>query len=163
MRRRLKTLKKTKICRSVNKLVLQPVLYLMVVSLLCLISQYCIYRLTVNDTSLSHAGASGLALPNDSDQDCQMDVSPPNNRSTSSGFDISNPPVIGSQPFGQSFGQTSQRAEGFHPSMSGPLGQHSDGLASSNSFTALGFFASGSSSNQPLLFPLLFLPVPARG
>jgi len=96
-----------------------------------------------------------------------MDVSPPNNRSISSGFNASNPPVInnpglpgdapiapptstsffalsgnsssnvlsaplmtdsrseGSQPFGQSFGQTSQ-----------------------TSFTAPGFFAPGPSSNQ---------------
>jgi len=122
-----------------------------------LISQYCTYRLTVNNPSSFHAEASGnqaqvgsLTLPDDSDQDCQMDVSPPSNRSTSSGFNVSNPPVVnnpvllgdapsapptstvffalsgnsssnvlaaplmtesrseGSQPFGQSFGQTSQ-------------------------------------------------------
>ena len=116
VRRRLRMLTETKICRSVTKLMLQPVLCLMVVSHLCLISQYCTYYLTVNDPSLSHAGASGLTLPNDSDQDWEMDVSPPNNRSTSSGFNVSNPLIIGSQPFGQSFGQTSQRQEAFtHP------------------------------------------------
>ena len=108
VRRRLRTLKE--ICCSVNKLMLQLVLCLMVVSHLCLISQYCTYHLTVNDPSSSHAGASELTLSkNDSDQDCQMDVSPPNDRSTSSG--------IGLQPFGQSFIQTSQGAESFHPSM----------------------------------------------
>ena len=143
VRRRLRTLKE--ICRSVNKLMLQPVLSLMVVSHLCLIYQYCTYRLTVNDPSSSHAGASELTLPNDSDQDCQMDVSPPNSRSTSSG--------IGSQPFGQSFGQTSQGAGSFHPSTPGPFEQHSGGPGSSNSFTAPGFFASGSGSNQPTLVP----------
>jgi len=74
-----------------------------------------------------------------------MDVSPPNNRSTSSG--------IGSQPFGQSFGQTSQGAGSFHPSTPGPFEQHSGGPGSSNSFTAPGFFASGSSLNQPNLVP----------
>ena len=105
VRRRLRMLKETKICRSVNKFMLQPVLCLMVVSHLCLISQYCTYRLTVNDPSSSHAGASEPTLPNDSDQDCQMDVSPPNNRSTSSG--------IG---FGLSSGQASQGAGSFHPS-----------------------------------------------
>jgi len=142
VRRRLRMLKETKICRSVNKLMLQPVLCLMVVSHLCLISQYCTYRLTVNDPSSSHAGASEPTLPNDSDQDCQMDVSPPNNRSTSSS--------IG---FGQSSGQTSQGAGSFHPSTPGPFGQHSGGPASSNSFTAPGFFASGSGSNHPTLVP----------
>ena len=142
VRRRLRMLKETKICRSVNKLMLQPVLCLMVVSHLCLISQYCTYRLTVNDPSSSHAGASEHTLPNDSDQDCQMDVSPPNNRSTSSS--------IG---FGQSSGQTSQGAGSFHPSTPGPFGQHSGGPASSNSFTAPGFFASGSGSNHPTLVP----------
>jgi len=133
-------LKETKIFCSVNKLMLQPVLCLVVVSHLCLISQYCTYRLTVNDPS-----SSQLTLPNDSDQDCQMDVSPPNNRSTSSG--------IGSQSFGQSSGQTSQGAGSFHPSTPGPFGQHSGGPASSNSFAAPGFLASGSGSNQPTLVP----------
>jgi len=136
-----------------------------------LISQYCTYRLTVNNPSSFHAEASGnqaqvgsLTLPDDSDQDCQMDVSPPSNRSISSGFNASNPSVVnnpvllgdassapptstaffgnpssnvlaaplmtesrseGSQPFGQSFGQTSQ-----------------------TSFTAPGSFASGPSLNQ---------------
>ena len=83
VRRRLRMLTETKICRSVTKLMLQPVLCLMVVSHLCLVSQYCTYYLTVNDPSLSHPGASGLTLPNDSDQDWEMDVSPPNNRSAS--------------------------------------------------------------------------------
>ena len=96
----------------------------------------------MNDPSSSHAGASEPTLPNDSDQDCQMDVSPPNNRSTSSS--------IG---FGQSSGQTSQGAGSFHPSTPGPFGQHSGGPASSNSFTAPGFFASGSGSNHPTLVP----------
>ena len=82
-----------------------------------------------------------------------MDVSPPDNRSTSSGFNISNPLIIGLQPFGQSFGQTLQRAGSFHPSTPGPLGQHSGGPVSSNSFPAPGFLASGSSSNQPTLVP----------
>jgi len=125
----------------------------------------------VNNPSSFHAEASGnqtqvgsLTSPDDSDQDCQMDVSPPSNRSISSGFNASNPSVVnnpvllgdassapptstaffgnpssnvlaaplmtesrseGSQPFGQSFGQTSQ-----------------------TSFTAPGSFASGPSLNQ---------------
>jgi len=37
--------------------------------------------------------------------------------------------------------------------MPGPLGQHSGGRASSNSFPAPGFLASCSSSNQPTLIP----------
>jgi len=72
-----------------------------------------------------------------------MNVSPPNNKSTSSG--------IGSQPFGQSFVQISQGAGSFHPSMPGLFEQHSGGPGFSNSFTALDFFASGSSSSQPNL------------
>jgi len=152
--RRLRTLK---ICRSVNKLMLQPVLYLMVVSHLCLISQYCIYRLTVNNPSSSHVGASELALSNDSDQDYQMDVSPPDNRSTSNGFNVSNTPVAGSQPFGQSFGQTPQRAEGFQPSTPAPMGQHSGWPASNNSFTP-GFFASVSNQSTPVPPPVFAGP-----
>ena len=144
VRRRLRMLKE--ICHLVNKLMLQLVLCLMMVSHLCLISQYCTYRLTVNDPSSSHTRASELTLPkNDSDQDCQIDVSPPNDRSTSSG--------IGLQPFGQSFVQTSQGAGTFHLSMLGPFEQHSGGSGFSNFFTAPGFFASGSSSNQPNLVP----------
>ena len=144
VRRRLRMLKK--ICLLVNKLMLQPVLCLMVITHLCLISQYCTYHLTVNHPSLSHAGASELTLSkNDSNQDFQMDVSPPNDRSTSSGIRL--------QPFGQSFVQISQGAGSFYPSIPGPFEQHSGRPGFSNSFTAPGFFASGSSSNQPNLVP----------
>ena len=161
--RRLRTLKEIKICRSVNKLMLQPVLCLMVVGHLRLISQYCTYRLTVNNPSSFHAGASenqtqveSLTLPNDDDEDCQMDVSPPNNRSIPTGFNVSNPPVINNPVFGDapsapptstSFFAPSGNSSEFRSEGSQPFGQ-SFGQMSQSSFTAPGFFASGPSSNQ---------------
>ena len=152
--RRLRTLK---ICCSVNKLMLQLVLYLMVVSHLCLISQYCIYCLTVNNPSPSHARASKLTLSNDSDQDYQMDVSPLDNRFTSNGFNICNTPIVRSQPFGQSFGQMPQRAKGFQPSMLVPMGQHSGWSASNNSFIP-GFFALILNQSTSVLPPIFAGP-----
>jgi len=94
-----------------------------------------------------------------------MDVSPPNNRSISSGFNASNPPVINNPglpgdapiapPTSTSFFAlsgnsnvlaaplvTDSRSEG-----SQPFGQ-SNGQTSQTSFTAPGFFAPGPSSNQ---------------
>ena len=173
--RRLRTLKEIKICRSVNKLMLQPVLCLMVVGHLRLISQYCTYRLTVNNPSSFHAGASenqtqveSLTLPNDDDEDCQMDVSPPNNRSIPTGFNVSNPPVINNPVFGDapsapptstSFFAPSGNSSEFRSEGSQPFGQ-SFGQMSQSSFTAPGFFASGPSSNQhaPVLPPVFADP-----
>ena len=152
--RRLRTLKTYCL---VNKLILQLVLYLMVVSYLCLISQYCIYHLTVNNLSLFYARASELALSNDSDQDYQMDVSSLDNRSTSNSFNVCDTSVTGLQPFGQSFGQTPQRAKGFQPSMPVSIGQHSGWSVSINSFTP-DFFASVLNQSTPVLPPVFAGP-----
>ena len=125
----------------------------MMVSYLCLISQYCIYHLTVNNPSLSHVRASELTLSNDSDQDYQIDMSSLDNISTSNSFNICNTPIARLQSFGQLFGQTSQRTKGFQPSMLVLMGQYSGWSASNNSFTP-GFFASVLNQSTPVPSPI---------